>query len=129
MPCICCNARRRAARNRQFAQDVIARQSSHLTRIVDDLLDVGRAIAGKMSLHRQPIDLHVTVTEALRTLAASGTTANRQIKLEGRTAWVNADRTRIEQVVTNLVSNAVKHTAAEGQIALRDRSAARAPSC
>jgi NO-binding membrane sensor protein with MHYT domain/CheY-like chemotaxis protein len=104
---------------RQFAQDVIARQSLHLTRIVDDLLDVGRAIAGKISLHRQPIDLHVTVADVLRTLAASGTTANRQIKLEGRPAWVNADRTRIEQVVTNLVSNAAKHTAAEGQITLR----------
>jgi NO-binding membrane sensor protein with MHYT domain/nitrogen-specific signal transduction histidine kinase len=105
--------------NRQFAQDVIARQSQHLTRIVDDLLDVGRAIAGKMSLHRQPIDLHASVIEALRALGASGTTAHRQVKLEGGTAWVNADRTRLEQVVTNLVSNAVKHTQSQGRIGLR----------
>ena len=108
-----------SATHRQFAQDVIARQSLHLTRIVDDLLDVGRAIAGKMALNRQPIDLHVTVAEALRTLAAAGVTANRRVELEGTSAWVSADRTRIEQVVTNLVSNAVKHTVNGGLIAVR----------
>jgi CheY-like chemotaxis protein/anti-sigma regulatory factor (Ser/Thr protein kinase) len=58
------------------------------------------------------------VNDALRTLAAAGTTANRKIKLAGATVWVSADRTRIEQVVTNLVSNAVKHTVAGGQIEL-----------
>jgi NO-binding membrane sensor protein with MHYT domain/CheY-like chemotaxis protein/two-component sensor histidine kinase len=105
--------------HRQFAQDVIARQSLHLTRIVDDLLDVGRAIAGKMSLHRQPIDLHASVSEMLRTLATAGTTAERRVELQGGTAWVNADRTRIEQVVNNLVSNAVQHTAEGGRIAVR----------
>jgi NO-binding membrane sensor protein with MHYT domain/CheY-like chemotaxis protein len=105
--------------HRQFAQDVIARQSLHLTRIVDDLLDVGRAIAGKMLLHREPIDVHVTVAEALRTLGAAGTTAGRRVELEGASVWVNADRTRIEQVINNLVSNAVQHTATGGRIAVR----------
>jgi NO-binding membrane sensor protein with MHYT domain/CheY-like chemotaxis protein/two-component sensor histidine kinase len=105
--------------HRQFAQDVIARQSLHLTRIVDDLLDVGRAIAGKILLHRQPIDLHVTVADALRTLGTAGTTAGRQVELEGASAWVNADRTRIEQIVNNLVSNAVQHTVTGGRIAVR----------
>ena len=105
--------------HRQFAQDMIARQSVHLARIVDDLLDVGRAITGKMVLHRQPIDLHATVSIALRTLGAAGTTADRQVTLDGATVWVNADRTRIEQVVTNLVSNAVQHTTAGGRIAVR----------
>ncbi len=102
--------------HREFAQDVIARQSLHLTRIVDDLLDVGRAIAGKMSLNRQPIDLHVAVAEALRALRTAGATADRQLHVEGGTVWVDADRTRIEQVVTNLVSNAAKHTAPGGRI-------------
>lgn len=105
--------------HRQFAQDVIARQSSHLTRIVDDLLDVGRAISGKMSLYHQPIDLHRTAAEALHTLGAAGITASRRVELEGTAAWVDADRTRIEQVVTNLVANAVQHTATGGRIALR----------
>jgi signal transduction histidine kinase len=72
--------------NRQFAEDVIARQSAHLTRIVDDLLDVGRAIAGKISLHRESIDVHAAVTEMLRALAAASITADRRIEFEGTLA-------------------------------------------
>jgi diguanylate cyclase len=102
--------------HRTFAQDVIARQSLHLARIVDDLLDVGRAITGKMVLHRQPIDLHATVAEAIHGLGAAGITAGRQVTVDGASVWVNADRTRIEQVVNNLVSNAVQHTTAGGRI-------------
>ena len=105
--------------HRQLAQDVIARQSQHLTRIVDDLLDVGRAISGKISLRREPTELHVTVSEALRALGAAGITAGRRVELEGPSVWVNADRTRIEQVVNNLVANAVQHTAIEGRIGVR----------
>jgi signal transduction histidine kinase/CheY-like chemotaxis protein len=109
---------------RQFAEDVIARQSSHLTRIVDDLLDVGRAIAGKISLRREPIDVFAAVEETLRALAAAGITAGRRVDLEGTTAWVDADRTRIVQVISNLVSNAVQHTVDGGRIELRVESRA-----
>jgi NO-binding membrane sensor protein with MHYT domain/CheY-like chemotaxis protein/anti-sigma regulatory factor (Ser/Thr protein kinase) len=101
---------------RQFAEDVIARQSAHLSRIVEDLLDVGRAIAGKISLQRGAIDVYATVDETLRALAAAGITAGRQVGLQGAAAWVNADRTRIVQVVSNLVSNAVQHTVIGGRI-------------
>jgi NO-binding membrane sensor protein with MHYT domain/CheY-like chemotaxis protein/two-component sensor histidine kinase len=101
---------------REFAEDVIARQSLHLSRIVDDLLDVGRAIAGKISLQRDSIDVFAAVEETLRALAAAGITAGRRVELQGAAAWVNADRTRIVQVVTNLVSNAVQHTVTGGRI-------------
>jgi signal transduction histidine kinase len=103
---------------RQFAEDVIARQTMHLSRIVDDLLDVGRAIAGKISLQRESIDVFATVEETLRALAAAGITADRRVELQGAAAWVNADRTRIVQVVTNLVSNAVQHTGVGGRISV-----------
>jgi CheY-like chemotaxis protein len=105
--------------HRKFAEGIIARQSQHLARIVDDLLDVGRAISGKMLLHCQPLDLHAAVAEVLRTLEGTGLTLGRRVELEGASVWVNADRTRIEQVVNNLVSNAVRHTATGGIIRLR----------
>jgi NO-binding membrane sensor protein with MHYT domain/CheY-like chemotaxis protein/anti-sigma regulatory factor (Ser/Thr protein kinase) len=111
---------------RQFAEDVIARQSLHLSRIVDDLLDVGRAIAGKISLQRDSIDVFATVEETLRALAAAGITASRRVELQGAAAWVNADRTRIVQVVTNLVSNAAQHTVIGGRISVHVASRANA---
>ena len=107
----------------RLAYDVIARQSSHLVRMADDLLDVGRTVAGKISLERQPLDLHLAVGHALSALKAAGKTAGRHVDYRGNdtgsSSWVNADRTRIEQVLSNLVSNAVKHTAEGGRIALR----------
>jgi NO-binding membrane sensor protein with MHYT domain/CheY-like chemotaxis protein len=103
----------------RLAYDVIARQSSHLVRMADDLLDVGRTVAGKISLERQPLDLHLAVGHALSALKAAGKTSGRHVDYKGWSVWVNADRTRIEQVLSNLVSNAVKHTAEGGRIALR----------
>jgi len=102
-----------------FAQDVIARQSSHLARIVEDLLDVSRAISGKISLERLPLDLHVAVEQALHALRAAGKTADRRVECQGVAVWVEADQTRVEQVVSNLVSNAVQHTKPRGRIDLR----------
>ena len=100
------------------AREVVARQSAHLAHIVEDLVDVGRAIAGKISLDRQPLDLHLAVGEALNALRAAGKTASRHVDYRGSSAWVEADRTRIEQLLSNLVSNAVQHTAEGGRIAL-----------
>jgi diguanylate cyclase len=99
-----------------FARGVIARQSAHLNSLVEDLLDVGRAMTGKMSLHMQPLSLEQAVQGALRSLAASGKTDGREVRYCGVAAWVNGDRTRIEQVITNLVSNAANHTGFGGSI-------------
>ena len=103
----------------KLARDVIDRQAAHLGRIVDDLLDVGRAVAGKMSLNLQPVDLHRAVQHALGALAASGKTAQRRVDYRGVPSWVRADRTRLEQVVTNLVGNAVQHTGEGGRIRVK----------
>jgi len=98
----------------RLAHDVIGRQSSHLAHMVDDCFDVGRTIAAKISLERQPLDLHLAVDQALGALRAAGKTARRHVDYQGSSVWVSADRTRIEQVLSNLVSNAVKHTPRAG---------------
>jgi NO-binding membrane sensor protein with MHYT domain/CheY-like chemotaxis protein len=103
----------------QLAHGIIGRQAVHLANIVEDLLDVGRAIAGKMSLSPAPLDLHHAVDEALSALRAAGRTGGRRLNYHGASVWVNADRTRIEQLVGNLVSNAVQHTEAGGRIGVR----------
>jgi NO-binding membrane sensor protein with MHYT domain/CheY-like chemotaxis protein/nitrogen-specific signal transduction histidine kinase len=102
-----------------FARGVIGRQSQHLTSMVEDLLDVGRAINGKMSLHMEPLSLDQAVQSALRSLAAAGKTKDREVRCDGVPVWVNGDRTRLEQVVNNLVSNAANHTTHGGSIAVR----------
>ena len=102
-----------------FAHEVIVRQSTHLSRIVDDLLEVGRAIAGKISLSPQRLDLQTMVEDAVQALRASGKAAARRVEVLGTSVWIEADRTRIEQVVSNLLANAVQHTPENGRIALR----------
>jgi signal transduction histidine kinase/CheY-like chemotaxis protein len=102
-----------------FARDMIERQAVHLKRLLDDLLDVGRAVSGKISLDLQPLELQSVVAGALQMLAAAGRTGERRIELDGAEVWVRGDRTRLEQVVSNLVSNAVDHTPVNGLVEVR----------
>jgi signal transduction histidine kinase/ActR/RegA family two-component response regulator len=98
------------------AREVIARQVEHLGRLTDDLLDAGRAILGKIVLERHDFDLADVVGRALDTLQAGGRLAAHKLERSFRPAWVHADPTRIEQIVANLVGNAVKFTLAGGTI-------------
>ncbi|MFC0252086.1 sensor histidine kinase [Massilia consociata] len=104
------------------ARDVSRRQMRHLTRIVDDLLDVQRILSGKIVLQCAPLNLgellHACV-EAKR-LVDAGSHAW-EVALEP--AWIDGDRTRIEQIVDNLLHNAIKYTPAGGRIAVHCRQA------
>jgi len=102
----------RAARLRQ----IIHRQTHHLTRLVDDLLDVARATAGKIALNRQPIDLADVAGGCVRSLRESGRAHHRRVTIRVESVIVNADPTRLAQVVTNLLDNAVKFTPAGGLV-------------
>ena len=104
--------------NARSAREIIARQTGHLSRIVDDLLDVGRAVAGKMSLSRLPMELGSAVETAIAALRTAGLLQDRHVDCRGAEVWIDGDRTRIEQVVTNLVRNAVQHTRAGGSITI-----------
>jgi PAS domain S-box-containing protein len=98
------------------AGQIIARQTQHLARLMDDLLDAGRVMTGKVALERRAMDLLAAARRAVATLRAAGVTERHTVSVDGRPAWVNGDATRLEQVVTNLVSNALKFTPAGGTI-------------
>jgi PAS domain S-box-containing protein len=98
------------------ARDIIARQTQHLARLMDDLLDVGRVMTGKIVLDRRPIDLLDAARRVETTVRATGRAARHRLSVAGTPAWVDGDVTRIEQVITNLVTNALKYTAADGVI-------------
>ncbi|MFN3792462.1 response regulator [Massilia sp.] len=98
------------------AKQIIQRQSQHLSRIVDDLLDLSRAMSGKILLSRKPTDLSNLVSGCLETLRATGRTAGYRFSTDLAPGWVDGDPTRLEQILTNLLDNALKYTPAGGSI-------------
>jgi signal transduction histidine kinase len=98
------------------ARLIIQRQTVHLSRIVDDLLDLSRAMSGKILLSKKPLDLAHIVTGCLDTFRATGRTSSYDIGTDLPPSWVNGDPTRLEQIATNLIDNAIKYTPAGGRI-------------
>jgi signal transduction histidine kinase/ActR/RegA family two-component response regulator len=98
------------------AREIIGRQNAHLAHLVDDLLDVARVTSGKIALVRRPLELSQAVRHALATLAATGRTERHRVGLDLEPVWADVDETRFEQIVTNLVGNALRFTPAAGAI-------------
>ncbi|MYN05154.1 response regulator [Pseudoduganella sp. DS3] len=98
------------------AKKIIQRQSRHLGRIVDDLLDLSRAMSGKILLNRAPLDLAALLNTALETFHATGRLADYDLRADIAPCWVHGDATRLEQVFCNLLDNALKYTAPGGRI-------------
>ena len=103
-------------------RDIIDRQMVSLRDLVDDLLDVARVTSGKISLNRKPVDLAKVARRTVMMMSASGRLGRHRVERDYRDAWVCADETRLEQIVNNLVDNAVKYTPEEGTIAVRVRA-------
>jgi len=89
---------------------VIERQVRHLKRLVDDLLDAARVQAGKVTLNRRPVDLADGVEHALSVVRAAGSLDDHELCVEAQSVGVNADPTRLEQVIVSLLANAAKFT-------------------
>ncbi|WP_176442369.1 hybrid sensor histidine kinase/response regulator [Noviherbaspirillum humi] len=110
-----------SAAMRARAQDILQRQSRHLTRILDDLLDVNRILRGKVTLNRQRLNLSQSVLTAIQLLRASGRDGRHDIRHALQPVWVDADATRLEQIISNLLTNAVKYTPEGGLITVTVR--------
>jgi len=102
----------------QRARVIITRQTRHLGRLMDDLLDVARVISGKVLLVREPLRLDLLAQRVVNAFELSEQLKSHQIVTEFEETWVHADTTRMEQVVTNLLGNAIKYTPAGGEIRL-----------
>jgi signal transduction histidine kinase len=98
------------------ARLIIQRQSQHLSRIVDDLLDLSRTMSGKILLARRAVDFSQLVSSCLDTFRATGRTAGYRLNTDLAAGWVDGDPTRLEQIASNLIDNALKYTPAGGSI-------------
>jgi signal transduction histidine kinase len=95
--------------------EVIVRQVDHISRLINDLLDVERIVAGKVQLNRRPIDIADSIRQVVASF--SGVAAkDRQITVSTEPMWVEWDVVRLQQVLTNIITNAVKYTPPGGQI-------------
>jgi PAS domain S-box-containing protein len=98
------------------ATGVVERQVEHLSRLVDDLLDVSRVTTGKVVLTRQPLDVAEVVAHTMSTWRAAGRLDRHRVSLDAVPVWVFADKTRLEQIVANLLGNALKYTPDGGDV-------------
>lgn len=90
--------------------EILKRQTRKLTQLVDDLLDVSRLTRGHVQLRPQKLDLVSVVQDLTASFASNQATADHRIELEASGEILGLwDRARIEQVVTNLLTNAVKY--------------------
>ncbi len=102
-------------------RDLIDRQVQHMTRLIDDLLDVSRITQGKINLKPEPVDVGVIARQAVETNLPVINTRGHQIvvSVPDEPLRVNGDTVRLTQVIGNLVSNAAKYTPDGGRIELR----------
>jgi signal transduction histidine kinase/CheY-like chemotaxis protein len=101
-------------------REIIMRQTRHLVRMVDDLLDVSRVTRGKIILKSRPVDLADVAERCLSELGMAALAESNGLELEVKTepAVVQGDPVRLEQVVCNLVQNAIKYTPRGGRLVL-----------
>jgi PAS domain S-box-containing protein len=104
-----------------YALETIERNAKLQTQLIEDLLDVSRILQGKLSLNMAPVNLAVKIEAALETvrLAAQAKSIQIQTTLEPTIGHVLGDSTRLQQVMWNLLTNAVKFTPEGGQVRIR----------
>ena len=103
------------------AREVLKRQTVHLTRLVDDLLDLTRISHGKVDLKRNRLDLQDVVRKTTDDLGWLFSKSEVELRVDRAVGpvWIDGDSTRIAQVIGNLLQNAVKFTPAGGAVTVR----------
>ena len=103
-----------------WSRDVIERQVKHLTRLVDDLLDVSRITRGNINLSREPVAVTTIVARAIETIQPLIAEQRHELTIDvpEQTLEVEGDLTRLTQVLGNLLNNAAKYTDPGGSIAV-----------
>ena len=103
------------------ARAVIERQVTHLTRLVDDLLDVSRIARGKVELKADLVEISEVVAKAIEMASPLLEQRNHTLSVQvpRRGLLVDADITRLSQVISNLLTNAAKYTPSGGHITIR----------
>lgn len=103
---------------------MMMRQVRSMSRLVDELLDVSRINQGKITLRREPVDVAKVAAETADDLGPQLQAHRHQLKTlrPARPAWVHADPTRLAQVASNLLQNAIKYTPDGGRIVLEVES-------
>jgi signal transduction histidine kinase/CheY-like chemotaxis protein len=91
---------------------IIERQTRHLVRLIDDLLDVARVTSGKITLEKTSIDLNVLAESCLQLVTKASHDKMQTLSLirGPRAIWVEGDWDRLQQVVSNLLINAIKYS-------------------
>ncbi|MEJ7669089.1 MAG: response regulator [Casimicrobiaceae bacterium] len=99
-------------------REVLGRQVQHLTRLLDDLLDVSRFRWGRITLRKEPVEIREVIARALEstrsTMNARGHTVS--VEMPDDAAWVEGDIVRLTQVLGNLLTNAAKYSGDGTQI-------------
>lgn len=105
---------------------IIGRQARHLVRLVDDLLDVSRVARGQVRLSRGPVSTNEVIAAALEMVSPQLEERAHRVEVDLRTEdlpllVMSADRTRVEQILSNLLTNAARYTEPGGHILIRAR--------
>lgn len=103
------------------AHEVIERQTNHMTRLVEDLLNVSRLRMGKITLQKKPFQLGDLVQKVVDMFEQAGRARSGRILVEREAVWVDADPARLEQVLSNLIDNAIKYSPADKPIRVKVR--------
>lgn len=103
-----------------YVSDIIERQTRHLSRLVDDLLDVSRISLGKIKLQKERVDLATIIARAaeISTPLLNARKHQLTVQMNPKSLYLEADGTRLAQVISNLLTNAAKYTDEGGSIFL-----------